>query len=649
MKKFIYILLLFSPFFLKSQNSVVDIIVNSADHNTLETAVIAADLQGTLSGAGPFTVFAPTDDAFAALDPATLQAALDDPSGLLTQVLTYHVLGGNIRSGDLSDGQVATTVNGKDVTITFDNGNVFVNNAQITMVDIAADNGVVHVINAVLLPPRRTVVDIIVESPDHNTAETAVIAADLQATLSGDGPFTVLAPTDDAFATLDPVILQAALDDPSGLLTEVLTYHVLSGDIRSSDLSDGQVAMTVNGKDVTITIDGGNVFVNDAQITVVDLVADNGVVHVIDAVLLPPTRTVVDIIVESPDHNTLETAVLAAELQGTLSGDGPFTVFAPTDDAFAALDPATLQAALDDPSGLLTQVLTYHVLGGDIRSTDLTDGQVVTTVNGKDVTITFDNGNVFVNNAQITMVDIVADNGVVHVINAVLLPPNRTVVDIIVESDVHNTLETAVIAANLQGTLSGDGPFTVFAPTDNAFAVLDPATLQAALDDPSGLLTQVLTYHVLGGDIRSTDLSDGQTATTVNGQDITVSIDVDNNVFINNAQVTIVDLVADNGVVHVIDMVLLPMISSVENQNDFASFNVYPNPAINIINVEMEGLEGNLLQKINMIDAQGKITLSQNMNPNNTQIDVSGLNTGLYILEYMNGENRYYKKVMLKK
>jgi len=96
-------------------------------------------------------------------------------------------------------------------------------------------------------------------------------------------------------------------------------------------------------------------------------------------------------------------------------------------------------------------------------------------------------------------------------------------------------------------------------------------------------------------------------------------------------------------------MVLLPMTSSVEDQNDFASFNVYPNPATDIINVEMEGLEGNLIQKINMIDAQGKVTLSQTMNPNNTQIDVSGLNTGLYILEYMNGENRYYKKVMLNK
>ena len=320
-------------------NTVVDIVVNSENHNTLETAVIAAGLVETLSGDGPFTVFAPTDDAFAALPDGTLDAVLAD-NDMLTAILTYHVVGSTALSTDLMDGMAVTTLNGEDVTVTINMDGVFINDAQVTTADITADNGVVHVIDAVLLPappPSNTVVDIIVNSEAHTTLETAVIAAGLAGTLSGDGPFTVFAPTDAAFANVPAETLDAVLADPA-LLTAILTYHVVGSTALSTDLMDGMAVTTLNGADVTVTINMDGVFINDAQVTVADLVADNGVVHVIDAVLLPPpppSNTVVDIIVNSENHNTLETAVVAAGLVETLSGDGPFTVFAPTDDAFA--------------------------------------------------------------------------------------------------------------------------------------------------------------------------------------------------------------------------------------------------------------------------------------------------------------------------
>ena len=149
---------------------------------------------------------------------------------------------------------------------------------------------------------------------------------------------------------------------------------------------------TLNGADVTVTINDQGVFINDAQVTVADIVADNGVVHVIDAVLIPPTpepsNTVVDIVVNSDVHNLLEAAVITADLAGTLSGEGPFTVFAPTDDAFLALAGA-LGATAEDLLALpeLTDILLYHVVGGTALSTDLSDGQMVTTLNGADVTV----------------------------------------------------------------------------------------------------------------------------------------------------------------------------------------------------------------------------------------------------------------------
>ena len=244
-------------------------------------------------------------------------------------------------------------------------------------------------------------------------------------------------------------------------------------------------------------------------------------------------QTVVDVVVNSEEHTTLEAAVLAAGLAETLSGDGPFTVFAPTDAAFAALPEGTIDTLLADPTGDLTQILLNHVIGATVLSTDLSDGQTATTLNGTDITVTISDNGVFINDAQVTVADITAENGVVHVIDAILLPPPAkpaSVVDVIVNSEDHTTLEAAVLAAGLVETLSGDGPFTVFAPTDAAFAALPEGTIDTLLADPTGDLTQILLYHVIGATVLSSDLSDGQTATTLNGADITVTIN-DNGVF----------------------------------------------------------------------------------------------------------------------
>ena len=551
MKKFIFTFLSFSFLFLGSlqADTVVDVIVNSPDHNTLEAAVIAAELDDDLSGAGPFTVFAPTDAAFAALG-SVVTELLEDPTGELAQILLYHVVSGTVLSTDLTAGDVPT-LNGKSVTVSFDGGNAFINGAQVTVADIEADNGVVHVIDAVLIPPTVTVVDIVVNSPDHNTLEAAVIAAELADDLSGDGPFTLFAPTDAAFAALGTVVDELLLD-PTGALADILLYHVVSGTVLSTDLTAGDVP-TLNGKSVTVSFDGGNAFINGAQVTVADIETDNGVVHVIDAVLIPPTVTVVDIVVNSPDHNTLEAAVIAAELADDLSGDGPFTLFAPTDAAFAALG-TVVDELLLDPTGALADILLYHVVSGTVLSTDLTAGDVP-TLNGKSVTVSFDGGNAFINGAQVTVADIETDNGVVHVIDAVLIPPTVTVVDIVVNSPDHNTLEAAVIAAELADDLSGDGPFTLFAPTDAAFAALG-TVVDDLLLDPTGALADILLYHVVSGTVLSTDLTAGDVP-TLNGKSVTVSFD-GGNAFINGAQVTVADITTDNGVVHVIDAVLIP-------------------------------------------------------------------------------------------
>ena len=647
MKSFITSLLFTLFSFMSFGQTITDIVVGSSDHNILEAAVIAAELDDDLASPGPFTLFAPTDAAFDALPAGTVDELLMDPTGDLAQILLYHVLGAEVLSTDLSDGQMATTLQGKDITVTIDGSDVFINDAQVTVADIMASNGVVHVIDAVILPPLPSVVEIIVESPDHMTLEAAVIAAELDDDLSGDGPFTVFAPTDAAFAALPAGLIDELLMDPTGELAQILLYHVLGAEVLSTDLSDGQMATTLQGKDITVTIDGSDVFINDAQVTVADIMASNGVVHVIDAVILPPLPSVVEIIVESPDHMTLEAAVIAAELDDDLSGDGPFTVFAPTDAAFDALPAGTVDELLMDPTGDLAQILLYHVLGAEVLSTDLSDGQMATTLQGKDITVTIDGSDVFINDAQVTVADIMASNGVVHVIDAVLLPPLPTVVEIIVESPDHMTLEAAVIAAELDDDLSGDGPFTVFAPTDAAFDALPAGTVDELLMDPTGDLAQILLYHVLGAEVLSTDLSDGQTATTLNGNDITVTINGDG-VFINDAQVTIVDLLASNGVVHVIDAVLLPPVSTTNISARDGNITISPNPASDYIQIVFPmNLDGE--KWIQLFDVNGRLIESKNETGINTNWNFNNISNGMYFLRIDTEEASYYDKIYINK
>ena len=407
-----------------NNGTVVDIIVNSENHNTLETAVVEADLAGTLSGDGPFTVFAPTDAAFDALPDGVLDQVLAD-NDVLTAILLHHVHSGNALSTDLSDGMEVPTLNDDILTVSLDGEVVMIDMATVTIADIIASNGVVHVIDMVLLPATddQTVMSIIANSPAHTILEEAILAAELDGTLSGDGPFTVFAPSDDAFDGLPAGALDLILANTEQL-TDLLLNHVHSGNVLSTDLSDGMMVPTLNETELTVSIDGMTVMIDLATVTQADLVASNGVVHVIDKVLLPDfgqeDTTVYSIIKASPIHTTLEAAIDAAELGETLSGDGPFTVFAPTDDAFDALPAGALDDLLADIP-LLTEILLHHVHSGNVLSTDLSDGMEVPTLNDDVLVVSIDAGSVMIDMSTVIQPDIVANNGVVHVINAVLV------------------------------------------------------------------------------------------------------------------------------------------------------------------------------------------------------------------------------------
>ena len=464
-----------------------------------------------------------------------------------------------------------------------------------------------------------------------------------------EGTFTVFAPTDDAFAAFDAATLTILTSNVDTKLRNALLYHVLGAEVLSSDLSDGQTAATLFGQDITVTIDAmGGVKINDANVIIADIQTLNGVVHVLDAVILPPNVTVADVVINSAVHETLEGAVIAADLAGALSNlEGTFTVFAPTDDAFAAFDAATLAILTSNADTKLRRALLYHVLGAEVLSSDLSDGQTATTLFNQDITVTIDaSGGVKINDANVVIADIQTLNGVVHVLDAVILPPNVTVADVVINSAVHETLEAAVVAADLAGALSDlSANYTVFAPTDDAFAPVDVTTL---LLDPTGDLQKILQYHVLASEVFAADLSDGQVATTLLGQDITVGIDAAGAVTINgNALVTAADITTLNGVVHVLNNVLLPDLTSVKDLNQ-VNFKVFPNPTTDFITIELptEMMDGNV--EAQLIGTQGNVLRTWEINDVNPTIDVTKYTTGTYFILLRTNKNYALSTIVIK-
>ena len=277
------------------------------------------------------------------------------------------------------------------------------------------------------------IVELASDDTRFSTLVAAVSAADLVDTLQSDGPFTVFAPTDEAFtAYLEANDLTADELLASDQLADILTYHVFSGEVFSAaaiEIAQGSenVVTMVNGDSLALSLSGEDLYTNLSLVTDVDIDATNGVIHAIDAVLVPPveednpTQDIVDIALADENFSTLVTALTTADLVSTLQGEGPFTVFAPTNAAFDKIPADTLNGLLADVDAL-TGVLTQHVVSGEVDSVTAMslNGSAADTVSGNDISIDIVDGALVVQGATVTTIDIYATNGVIHVIDTVI-------------------------------------------------------------------------------------------------------------------------------------------------------------------------------------------------------------------------------------
>ncbi|MFD0797992.1 fasciclin domain-containing protein [Maribacter chungangensis] len=556
--------------------------------------------------AGTFTVLAPSNDAFAALL-GRLDGfqSLDDFNeqqlqDLLATILAYHVASGAaLASTDLTEGQTITTLQGESITVSLDGGAAFIDAegkaSNVVTANVEATNGIVHVIDRVLLPQEaidalegillNSITDLAIATPALSNLVAALVAADgdLPTVLAGDGPFTVFAPTNDAF---DAFLAANGFADlaavPVPVLTQILLNHVVAGANFSTDLTTGYVPTSstagVDGKNLSMFVDltegvrlNG---VSNVNLELADIKATNGVVHVVDAVIGLPNIV---------DHALANSALTS--LVGALTADGnttftdllsnteeKFTVFAPINSAFEAFE--------NPNANEIANVLSNHVVvGASAFSADLTNSYIHTAAANADgdnlsLYINTDDGVTFNGSGGVVAgnFDIVATNGVVHAVSEVIDIP--TVVTFAVADPTFAPLVTALTSGtpdtDFVATLSGAGPFTVFAPTDAAFKALLDSNMDwnEVADIDESLLTDVLFHHVVSGNVRSGDLTaDGATvAPSLEGDNITITLpgtnpniaDVTDGSGATDIGIIAVDVQAGNGVIHVLNKVMIP-------------------------------------------------------------------------------------------
>lgn len=579
--------------------SVLDFATTNDDFSILVQALTRSDLTfdyvGTLSTAAgttpaPFTIFAPTNQAFVDLLGelgASSLADIDEPT--LKATLDLHaVAGANVVSSVLMDNMAVGTLGGnitanvtEGATLTDANGRV----SNIDVVDVQATNGVIHVIDKVVLPNLpNTLAGKVSNYPNLSNLTAALERANLVSVLAGSTEYTVLAPTNAAFEDFLSANNFANLEAvPVDVLTQVLLNHVITGSVMSGDLAAGGSGYAntnaTGAGDMPMSIyydtSDGVKFNNSAMVNIADIDATNGVLHIVDKVIGLPT--VVDLAAANPAFTSLVAALGAADgdLVDVLSGDGPFTVLAPVNDGFTEfLDGAALA---DVDTAVLSQILLNHVMVGTTFSTDLVTagaGYANTSANGAGdhpMSIYFNttDGVKFNGISTVAVPDVVATNGVIHAVDKVIGLP--TIVDFALADPQFSILVQALTRDDLTtdyvGTLStpngtSPAPFTVFAPTDAAFVdLLEELDVNGLADIDEPTLNATLSYHaVAGANVRSGDLIDNMTVTTLGG-DITANItggatltDANNRV----SDIIAVDVQASNGVIHAINKVVLP-------------------------------------------------------------------------------------------
>ncbi len=577
-----------------SAGNIVEVATASGSFPTLLAAVEAAGLADALSDeSASLTVFAPTEEAFAALPEGTLDALLADPEAL-AGILTYHVLGSEVGVSAALDLAPTTveTLNGVDVALTKrDDDYLYVNLSKVVDYDIEASNGVIHVVDSVLLPPdltpsTMTIAEIASSNDDFETLVAAATAANLVATLNDpDASLTVFAPTDAAFEALGDAALNYLLNNLD-VLESTLLYHVVAGaELSSIDAiaAAGSAVGMANGDEATISLGDAGLMIESANIVVTDIVASNGIIHVIDSVLEAPSATGAPLAVTlaaNGSFSTLSGLLEDAGLTETLMDpNANVTIFAPTDDAFAQMKRAKRALAKD---GAGAAVVFTGPFGDAIYDVDTS-------------TYTFPSGaqpwGGFANEDTTVYPFTFPEGGSITFTASAAAPTSlKFKFEKNPYPDTEPSFETETVLIDsttaqeytVEFAAQGENTFSSFLlyliERDSPVVITDVMVISGAAEpepEPDADLVNLLTYHVYGDTVYSDAAIAlaGNSIEMLNGESVDISVDADGNLLINDAKVTTADIGAGNGVIHAINKVLTlpgePSVAAVEFTGTF--------------------------------------------------------------------------------
>lgn len=536
---------------IQTEETVMEVAADQEQLATFVQAVESTGLIDTLDGEGPFTIFAPTNDAFAALEDQDLSDLMVD-SLPLEQVLQYHVVPLEIIAGaDVDTSTVANSLSGQPLDITFEGEMMTVNGAQVVLPPgLEAANGIVYIIDQVLMPPEEGT-----EMAEPEPTEEAMAEPAEEETAVTD---EIMAAGDAPAMCVESYVVQA--DDwlskiAAKFYGDPLAYPVIA-DATNAVSAESEDFDAIADVDV---IEIGQILCIPSQDEAITLASDEPEMQA--------ERAIVSQLGEDGRFVTLVEALQVAGLADRFQAEGPYTFFAPTDDAFAKLPPDELTNLLNDPTAI-ADVLMYHVVPEELNADEVAVLDATESLLGRTLDISTEGDIVRINEAQVVEGDILASNGVIHAIDTVLQPSDQAalmdeetmaedqqmdIVEVLVEDGRFETLFEALQETGLIDTLREEGPYTLFAPTDEAFGQMGDELPELLQDREQ--LADYLRYHVVAGETFSNELPDSVQSISEKPLVFIISEEA---TLVNEAEVVDADIEAANGVIHAINRVLEP-------------------------------------------------------------------------------------------
>ncbi|AWO99776.1 putative periostin [Scophthalmus maximus] len=509
-------------------------------------------LREEIEGKGSFTMFAPSNDAWEQLDP-NVRAALESNVNIeLYNALHFHMVNRRLLTKDMKDGMtVKSMYNDLGLYINhYSNGIVTVNCARIIHGNQVATNGVVHVIDRVISAVGNTIKDVLDVNDELSSFNAAALASGMMDKLDQSGHYTLFAPTNEAFDKLNPGYLERILGDKA-VIAALVNYHLLNSVQCSEAIMAGTVYETAEGSNIEIGCDGDSLTVNGIKMVLKkDIVTSNGVIHLIDQVLIPDSaKEVMELVGES--QSTFNDMVSELGLAAAMRPQTEYTLLAPLNAAFT-------NEVMSTEQSLLRYILENHILKLKVTLSELYNGQLLETLAGKLLRVFIYRTAVCIENACMVRGSKEGSNGALHLMNTLIRPAEETIYKLLISDGRFKIFLSLMETAGLTDLLKQEGSYTIFAPTDDAFDGLSREDF-ALLKSDLNVLRTILLYHLSNGVFINGGLEGGVTnlLKTFQGNNLQV-MSVNNSIHVNSVDVPDSDLMATNGVIHVVKNVLYP-------------------------------------------------------------------------------------------